>query len=121
MKKKTIYIISLLIILSFGILGYYELFGHIKSSEIIIENFSKTTVDSLIPDINKGYSTQIIKINGNVDDTIRVKGFYGNSIYLARNIDKEYYVEYYGGTPAFMLFEPYKAKKGKLKIKHIIR
>ena len=121
MKKRTVILIFIIMSLSITIYYYFALFGHKRVHKFEVVDFSVSKKDSLIPYISKGYSTQIIKINGNVDDTIRIKGFYGNSIYLTGNIDKEYYIEYYGGTPAFMSFEPYKAKKGKLKIKHIIK
>lgn len=122
MKKTFIYIISLLIILSFGLLGYYELFGHIKSSEITINNFSKTKVDSLIPDINKGYSTHYVELKGYVNDSVKIYLDVGFPYTIQGKVDTVFSnIDYYGTYDAILKIESNKKINGKLKIKHVIK
>lgn len=105
-----------------GLLGYNKLFGHIKCSKILVKDFSKTTIDSLTPEFGKAYYTQIVEIKGYTDDSIIIKGIYGYPIYLNGKIDKKFNAEYYGGSSnSIILIQPYKAKLGKLKVKHIIK
>jgi len=122
MKKKYTYVILLITILMVGLLGYNKLFGHIKCSKILVKDFSKTTIDSLTPEFGKAYYTQIVEIKGYTDDSIIIKGIYGYPIYLNGKIDKKFNAEYYGGSSnSIILIQPYKAKLGKLKVKHIIK
>ncbi|MGV0922104.1 hypothetical protein SAMN05421738_1331 [Algoriella xinjiangensis] len=120
MKKISFYFISILMILICFFI-YLIFFRHIKSSEILIDNFSKITVDSLNPVVGKGYSLRKIKIKGYINDSILIRGFYGYPIYLSGKVDKEFNTEYYGSFPSIINIEPYKATSGKIKITHIIK
>jgi len=100
---------------------YNYIFGHIKTKEIFIDNFSNTTVNTLDPVIGKAYSSQEIKIEGYVNDTIIIRDFYGYPIYLNGKLEKVLNSEYYGSYPSTIKIEPYKATEGRLKIKHIIK
>ena len=118
MKK---YIFYLILIISIGFFFYKNYFGHAKSNKILIDKFSTTIIDSLSPVSGKGYSIQLIKIKGSIDDSIMIKGFYGYPIYLKRTFNKEFNNEYYGSSPSVIKIDPYKAKTGELQIIHIIK
>ncbi|MFV0158325.1 hypothetical protein OBK24_07620 [Empedobacter falsenii] len=118
MKK---YIFYLILIISIGFFFYKNYFGHAKSNKILIDKFSTTIIDSLSPVSGKGYSIQLIKIKGSIDDSIMIKGFYGYPIYLKGTINKEFNNEYYGSSPSVIKIDPYKAKTGELQIIHIIK
>lgn len=89
-----------------------------------INDFNKKFVDSLIPDNSDYhlYTTYYIHIKGYADDSIRIKPgkeedeyFY---IYLKDSINQELKMDYYGSKTRYILFDPYKAKNGKIEISY---
>ena len=119
--KKTIFYILLILTIAIGVFTYNIFFSHVKSNEILIENFLKTTIDSLNPDNGKAYSLRTIKVKGHINDSIIIRGFYGYPIYLIGRVDEEFNSEYYGSYPSVIKIDSYKAKSGKLKVIHAIR
>lgn len=89
--------------------------------EYVIIEFTKTINEKLDPIEDKTYATQLIHVKGYVDDTVYVS--YGEGTFkkfLVKEIDTSFMFDYYGGRPANFVFDPYKAKKGKLKVKFSI-
>lgn len=97
-----------------------------SNSEVIkkytITDFTKSITDTLSPVKGEIYTTQLIKLKGQVDDTIFVsfgKGTYKH--YFVNDIDITINPDYYGGHDAIFVFDPYRATKGKLDIKFSIQ
>ena len=86
--------------------------------KFIVEDFSKKRVDTLIPYKNKTYVSFVIRVKGNVDDTIKIKreGYY--EILLSDKVDTSINGDYYGTEDIIWTFDPYKAKTGKLEIEY---
>lgn len=83
-----------------------------------ITEFDKPISETLIPQKGGNYSVKKIEVKGFSDDTIIVsfgKGYYKH--YLTKKIDTVFSADYYGDKKATFIFEPYKAKKGSLKLK----
>lgn len=119
--KKIIIISLILISIISAVFIYNIIFGHIKSREMLIENFSNNITDTLYPYKGKPYSSQEIRVKGYVNDTILIKGIYGYPIYLNGEFDKNFNSEYYGSYPSIIELDFYKASKGKLEFTHIIK
>ena len=83
-----------------------------------ITTFDKTIYDTLIPVKGEYYGAKSIEVKGYTNDTIIVS-FGGNykKQYLSKEIDTVFSIDYYGEYKAVFIFDPYKSKKGKLKIK----
>lgn len=82
-----------------------------------IISFDKQISDTIIPIKGENYGAKLITIKGYVDDTVWVS--YGgnyNKQYLNKEIDTSFLMDYYGESKAIFVFNPYKARKGKLKI-----
>ncbi len=86
-------------------------------------DFSRPFLDSLQPSTRmkkEGYITYNVEVEGYVNDTIIIY-FTGNKRYpnyLSGEINKRYWEEYLGKTPKYLSIYPYRATKGKLKIKY---
>lgn len=114
MKKKYLAIFSVFIISCVD--------SHKVSKEHKNISFEKVVTDTLVPINGGAYSAQLIKLNGYVHDSIYVS--FGNDTY------KQYFTgkldttiwggDYYGGQKAIFIFDPYKAKSGKLNVEFII-
>lgn len=85
-----------------------------KNMNVVITDFSSPKTFSLKPSKKGLYSTFIIKIKGESNDSIAV--FENQYIKLGGKIDTTFNVDYYGGTDATFYFYPHKATKGKLNI-----
>jgi len=88
----------------------------------IMTDFSQSFLDSVQPNrIMKGkYITYNVEIKGYVNDTIIIY-FTGNKkypTYLSGEINKRYWEEYSARTQKYLSIAPYRATKGKLKIKY---
>lgn len=113
MKKLLLH--SLLVILLF-LQGCNEKNNY---RDITITDFSKPQIFSLKPSDNKLYSTFIVDIKGNSNDSIAI--FKNQYVKLNGKIDTVFNNDYYGGSDAVFYFYPYKASNGKLTVKLIIR
>ena len=83
----------------------------------VITSFNKQIVETIVPIKGKAYGAKFIIVKGYVDDTVFVsfgKKYYKN--YLVGKIDTTYTMDYYGDDNASFIFNPYKAKKGNLKV-----
>ncbi|MFN0729825.1 hypothetical protein [Polaribacter gochangensis] len=81
-----------------------------------VTDFSKKRIDTLKPIEGKSYFGSFFKINGFVNDTIRIQPYFGNG--LVGEIDTIVRVDYYGGLNVIIEFDPYKATEGKLEIEY---
>ena len=108
-------ILLIIIILTLSCCDYKRMGYTTKSYEIT--NFNKVIIDSLIPEPNASHVVNFIKVVGFCDDTIKVH-FYNEKydVLLIGNIDTIYRDDYYGYHTIKFKFDPYKARKGKLKI-----
>ena len=91
---------------------------HKDEKEYIITKFDHPIYDTLRPLKDIGYTTKCIEVKGYVDDSIFVS--FGQSyrkIYLSKKIDTIFNPDYYGESYSPFVFDPYKAKKGKLEVK----
>lgn len=89
----------------------------IKSIEIT--DFSKSKIDTIKPNENTTYSVAIFEIEGYSNDTIKIE-FHGYKRKLSGRFKRDIKMDYYGGIGGSVVlkFDPYKAKKGELKIKY---
>lgn len=82
-----------------------------------ISKFDKTIIDSLIPLKNESYIGEYIKVVGFCDDTIKIQLQEGHFEHLlVGKVDTIFSTDYYGGFKVKFKFDPYKAKKGNLKL-----
>jgi len=82
-----------------------------------ITHFNQIIIDTISPRKDIVYTTQLIKVKGFVNDSIYVSfGDKNRGYYLSKEIDTLFNPDYYGGHNAIFIFNPYKAKSGKLKI-----
>lgn len=89
--------------------------------EYTITEFNTPINEKLHPIEGETYTTQLIHVKGYVDDTVYVS--FGEGTFkkkLVKEIDTSFMFDYYGGRPADFVFDPYKARKGKLKVKFSI-
>ncbi len=110
MKYKFIYFALILFLFS----SCYR-----KSKSIVITDFSNAIIDTIIPNEKGPYSTAIFEIEGHSNDTIKVE-FYGYKRKFTGDFKRNIKMDYYGGigTGVVFKFDPYRAKKGELKIKY---
>lgn len=90
------------------------------SKEIIIDDFSESKAIVLKPYKFYPYSMINIWVKGEVNDTVLIKLHSAESepiLKLSGKIDKRWSSDYYGGSKRIIIFDPYKADKGSLKIK----
>lgn len=90
--------------------------------EYTIIDFTKSISDTLSPIEGEIYTTQSIMLKGYSNDTISVsfgKGTYKH--YFVNDIDIIINPDYYGGSDAVFVFDPYRATKGKLDVKFSIQ
>lgn len=110
---KTIkFLLILILFVSLGACNSND----IDHKEFTVEDFSKKRYDTLIPYENGSYVMFYVKIKGSVNDTVKFKidGFW--DIRLQGKIDTIFQSDYYGGNKIPIMFEPYKASKGKLEV-----
>lgn len=84
----------------------------------IVNDFSTSRIDTLKPYDNKSYTQFYIKINGYVNDSIKIqrKGYY--DIILVGKLDTIINGDYYGKEEIVFVFNPFHAKEGKLEIEY---
>ncbi len=109
---------------------FFSCIGSSIEKRITIKDFSHSFIDSLKPNarmVKAGYIAHSVEIKGYTNDTIivyfsmRKKYFEDNKkhpTYLSGEINERYFEEYSGKTQKYLQVEPYKATKGKLKIKY---
>lgn len=84
-------------------------------NEIVISDIKAPLVDVLSLDKNYAYSSYTIEVKGNVNDTIIINDKYK----LYGEIDTVIKTDFYGGGKELrLIYKPYKASKGLLKIIH---
>lgn len=82
-----------------------------------VTKFDKIICDTIKPRKGYNYVAKMIRVKGYADDSIFVS--FGNKyygFYLSKEIDTVLNPDYYGENDAVFIFNPYKAKKGKLEI-----
>lgn len=117
-KKAITYLIILLLI---GI-GAAIIVGSNQGRDVFfINNFDAIVNNSIPAKKNKDYKYQIVRVKGNVNDTIKIRPCATcKEEKLTGQISVKYKNEFRVGTAKFS-FDPYKATSGKLKIVHKIR
>lgn len=116
-KGLTVTIILLLI----G-LGAAIIIGSNQGRDVFfITDFDTIVNNSISAKKNKQYSYQILRLKGNVNDTIIIKPCDScNTVKLSGNISQKFKYKFTHGVSR-MSFNPYKATSGNLKIVHKIR
>ena len=116
-KGLTVTIILLLI----G-LGVAIIVGSMQGRDVFfINNFDAIVNNSIPAKKDKNYTYEIVRVKGNVNDTILVKPCENcEAVKLSGEISQKFMNDFKGGTSK-MQFDPYKATAGKLKIVHKIR
>ena len=116
-KGLTITIILLLI----G-LGVAIIVGSNQGRDVFfINDFDAIVNNSIQAKKNKNYSYQIVRVKGEVNDTILLKPCANcETIKLSGKISEKFMHDFTEGS-AKMQFDPYKATSGQLKIVHKIR
>lgn len=114
-------ITSIIILLLIG-LGVAIIVGSTQGRDVFfITKFDSIVNNSIPADKNKTYNFQIVRLKGEVDDTIKVKPCENcKEEKLAGKISIKYKYPFQSGISRFS-FDPYKASTGKLKIVHKIR
>lgn len=85
---------------------------------IVISDFSSKKEITLKPYNYKLYAMKNVWVKGYVNDTIliRLNNEDKPIMKLSGKIDKRWYTDYYGEGQEKLIFDPYKATKGKLEI-----
>lgn len=118
---QLIYFLKKTGVLIFSLIIFNSCNKNEDRKKIIINDFSKTRKDTLIPKNIQSYYSSTIEVNGFSNDTILIKRFLTNSIYnikLFGEIDTIIRSDYYGKNKIIFIFNPYLATKGKLNIKY---
>jgi hypothetical protein len=118
---QLIYFLKKTSVLIFSLIIFNSCDKNEDRKKIIINDFSKTRKDTLIPKNIQSYYSSTIEVNGFSNDTILIKRFLTNSIYnikLFGEIDTIIRSDYYGKNKIIFIFNPYIATKGKLNIKY---
>jgi hypothetical protein len=90
---------------------------HGDEKKYVITKFDHPIYDTIKPLKDVGYTTQCIKVKGYVDDSIFVSfGDKRYGYYLSKEIDTLFNSDYYGDGEVQFVFDPYKAKKGKVEV-----
>ncbi|RLZ12041.1 hypothetical protein [Faecalibacter macacae] len=103
-------------------LGVAIIVGGNQGRDVFFINDFNAIVNNSIPgNKNKDYTYQIVRLKGEVNDTIIVKPCETcKEVKLVGDISVKFKNEFESGTSRFS-FDPYKATSGKLKIVHKIR
>lgn len=103
-------------------LGVAMILGSNQGRDVFfVQKFDRVINNSIKAKKNKKYSYQIVRLKGEVNDTILVKPCETCKVEkLIGKISVKYKNDFYEGISNFT-FDPYKAKSGKLKIVHKIR
>lgn len=113
--KRSLYILLILTLQSCGSKDY---------KKFTITDFSKKRVDTLIPYKWKkkspfhSYVMYNIKVKGYVNDTIKIKHNGWLDINLVGKIDTLIQTDYYGTNKKVVVFDPYRATRGKVDIEY---
>lgn len=84
----------------------------------IVDTFDKEIVDTLVGKTEGTYTTQLIKVKGYANDSVYVSlGKNGLKQFYTGDIDTVFLGDYYGDNKVIFVFNPYKAKEGKLSVK----
>jgi len=103
---KTYFILSIICCLSLSCA---------KKNVIEVTDVKKAFKDEFVVDQDIRYTQYKIEVKGFVDDTIIIN----DRFKLSNEIDTTFRLDYYGGDKTVTLkYDPYKAKKGTLKIVH---
>jgi hypothetical protein len=86
--------------------------------KVTISDISNKRIDTLKPLDNKSYYAYFIKVNGHVNDSVKIQRHGYFDITLTGKIDTILRGDYYGGENVICLFNPYKASKGQLEIEY---
>lgn len=105
--KKILFVFSLILVVS------CDKQDRVKFT---IRDFSKKRIDTLMPIEGESYFRSFYKVNGFVNDTIKIYPFIENG--LIGKIDTIIRIDYYGGLNVVLEFDPYKATKGNLEIEY---
>lgn len=116
-KILTLSIVTLLMLVGVAII-----IGSNKYRRVFFIDGFHNPIESVISSKpNKEYSYEIVRIKGNTNDTVIIKPCEKcEPIKLSGKINQKFMTEFIKGE-SIMHFDPYKAKKGKLKIVHKIR
>lgn len=117
-KKGLTFIIILLLMC----LGVAIIIGSNQGRDVFfVQDFDAMINNSIQAKKNKSYNYQIVRLKGEVDDTIIIKPC-ASCVpeKLSGKISVKYKNDFKDGISVFS-FNPYKAKSGKLKIVHKIR
>jgi hypothetical protein len=87
-----------------------------RKKEYIITNFKEVIRDTITPIKGDSYGAKSISVSGFVDDSIYVKFNGSYKFYLKGKVDTIISADYYGESKVGFEFNPYKAKKGELKV-----
>lgn len=112
---------SLIILLLIG-LGVAIIVGSTQGRDVFFISKFDHIVHNSIPSVkNKEYKFEIVRLKGEVNDTIKVKPCATcKPVKLVGKISVKYKNNFKTGVSKFT-FDPYKATSGKLKIVHKIR
>lgn len=87
-----------------------------RKKEHVITNFREAIFDTISPIKGDTYASKYIKVLGETDDSIFVKYNGSYKFFLKGKIDTLISADYYGEKEVIYEFNPYIAKKGKLKV-----
>lgn len=88
-------------------------------AKLVITDFSEPQEITLEPYDLYPYTMMNVWITGHVNDTIILKMHSDDNkpiLKLSGNIKERWYTDYYGEGSRTLIFDPYKATKGELKI-----
>ncbi len=103
-------------LLSISILMFF--FSYQKNNKkVTITDFSKTYTDTIFPSKNENYAVMILKIKGNVNDTIEIN-FQGIKRKYFGIFTDDLTKDYYGGFYIPVTFNPLNATKGKIEMEY---
>ncbi len=109
---KKIFLIKLIILVTLVSCKDYSY----RKKEHVITNFKEVIKDTITPIKGDHYGAKSIGVSGFVDDSIYVKFNGSYKFYLKGKVDTIISGDYYGEGKVGFEFNPYKAKKGKLKV-----
>lgn len=112
--REIIIILTILVLASCS--GKKDKYMHDKITWEI-ESFNSKRSAILKPDSTKAYSSIIIKVEGETNDTIKIRrdqGLY--DINLSGEIDTIISGDYYGKMDQYFEFDPYKCSDGNIEI-----
>lgn len=87
-----------------------------RTKEYSITKFNKVIKDTISPIEGDYYASKSIIVSGIVDDSIYVKFNGSYKFYLKGKIDTIISADYYGNSKVGFEFNPYRGKKGNLKV-----